>query len=98
MSIISQPTQRLIQRYQEWYQFLQPKEGTATLHVDEVASRMASFYEKIRGVINWREEHLLRKSAIERMLRRRLVLKKWGGKPFLKYPAGCSFSPGLFIR
>ncbi|MBI2625160.1 MAG: hypothetical protein HYW70_02415 [Candidatus Nealsonbacteria bacterium] len=78
MSEISQPTKQLIERYQYWSQMLTPPEGIPKIHVDEVASGVASFYEKIRGVIEWREEHLLRKSAIERILRRRLTLKKDG--------------------
>ena len=74
----SQQTQKLIQRYLFWYQSLQPQEGISTIHVDEVASRVAAFYEKIRGIIDWREEHLLRKAAIERNLKRRLILNKNG--------------------
>ncbi len=46
--------------------------------MDEVASQVASFYEKIRGIVDWREEHLLRKTAIERALKRRLFLKRNG--------------------
>ena len=46
--------------------------------MDEVASRVAAFYEKIRGVIDWREEHLLRRASIERILKRRLFLGKIG--------------------
>lgn len=72
--VISQPTQRLIQQYQTWHQSLRPREGVPTIHVDEVASAVASFYEKIRGVVEWKEEHLLRRSAIERILKRRLFL------------------------
>lgn len=78
MSEISQSTFRLIRNHQAWYESLQSKGGAPVIHVDEVASRVASFYEKIRGVIEWREEHLLRKSAIERILRRRLLLKRSG--------------------
>jgi len=74
MANISQSTQKLIKSYQFWHQSLQRKEGETTLHVDEVASRVAAFYEKIRGVIDWREEHLIRKTAIERILKRRLFL------------------------
>lgn len=48
------------------------------MHVDEVASKVASFYEKIRTVLDWREEHLLRRAAIERVLKRRLFLTKNG--------------------
>jgi len=76
--MISQSSQKLIQRYISWYQSLQPKEGVATIHVDEVASKVAAFYEKIRGIIDWREEHLLRKAAIERHLKRRLILNTNG--------------------
>ncbi len=78
MSILSQPTKKLISQYQSWQKSLQPKEETATIHVDEVASTVAAFYEKIRGVVDWQEEHLLRKRAIERILKRRLFLNKNG--------------------
>ena len=65
MSEPSQSTKKLIQRYQVWYQSLQPKESEIiTIHVDEVASTVAAFYEKIRGVVDWREEHLMRRAAI----------------------------------
>lgn len=53
---------------------MEPSEGTTTIHVDEVASAVAKFYEKIRGIVDWREEHLLRRSAIERMLKRRILM------------------------
>jgi len=76
MQELTASAQRLINRYQEWSQGLQSQEGSGTISVDEVASRVASFYEKMRGVIDWREEHLLRKTAVERILKRRLFLKK----------------------
>ena len=41
MPEISQQTQKLLQRYQTWYQSLQKKEGVPVLHVDEVASKVA---------------------------------------------------------
>ncbi len=75
MAQISQPTQKLIARYQQWHQSIQPKEETTTIHVDEVASKVAAFYEKIRGIIDWKEEHLLKRRAIERILKRRLFSK-----------------------
>jgi len=76
MPEISQSTKKLISQYQFWHKSLQPKEGEATIHVDEVASTVAAFYEKIRGVIDWQDEHLLRKRAIERNLKRRLFLNE----------------------
>jgi hypothetical protein len=50
------------------------------IHVDEIASKVAVFYEKIRNVIDYREEHLLRKNTIERILRRRIFLKDFDNK------------------
>ena len=60
---------KLSVQYQHWHESIQAK-GEATIAVDEVAAKVASFYEKIRGVVDWREEHLLRKTAIERILKR----------------------------
>lgn len=76
MPEISPQTKKLIQQYQYWYQSLQSKEQISTIHVDEVATAVATFYEKIRGIIEWREEHLLRKSAIARVLKRRLAIQE----------------------
>ena len=53
-----------------------PPGETEVIIVDEVAARVASFYERIRGIVDWREEHVLRKSAIERVLKRRMLLEK----------------------
>ncbi len=86
MPEVSPPTQKLIQKYQDWHHSLQSKQGIPTIHVDEVASAVASFYEKIRGVVDWKEEHLLRRAAIERALKRRLFLQKSGdeiAEPFV---------------
>lgn len=47
------------------------------IHVDEIASKVAAFYEKVRSLIDYREEHLLRKSTIDRILRRKIFLKEF---------------------
>jgi len=80
MSQISQTTQKLISRYQQWHQSLQPKEGVSTIHVDEVASKVAAFYEKIREVVDWKEQHLMRRAAIIRKLKRRFVNLELNGQ------------------
>jgi hypothetical protein len=43
------------------------------LHVDELASKVAKFYESVRRIIDWKEEHLIRRVAIERILKRSLI-------------------------
>ncbi|HPD03598.1 MAG TPA: hypothetical protein PLB57_02235 [bacterium] len=45
------------------------------IKVSSVISRMAFFYEKIRNVVEYKEEYLLRKEAIKRILRREIVIE-----------------------
>ncbi len=70
---ISEGLKNLISKYDLWQSSLKPKEGVQTLHVDEVASKVAVFYEQIRTIIDWQEEHLMRRSAIIRKLKKRFV-------------------------
>ncbi|OGZ27759.1 MAG: hypothetical protein A2365_03925 [Candidatus Nealsonbacteria bacterium RIFOXYB1_FULL_40_15] len=72
MNKISLPAQKLAEKYRI---STETKENSQTIHVDEVASRVAAFYEKIRGIIDWKEEHLLKRRAIERILKRRIFSK-----------------------
>ena len=74
MPQLSEPTKRLLSQYQAGIKANQPIERTPTIHVDEVAAKMAAFYEKVRGIIDWREEHLLKRGAIQRMLKRRFFV------------------------
>ena len=76
MPELSGLTEKLIQKYQDWQTSLTQKEGAQVLSVDEVASRLAFFYEKIKSIVDWHEEHLIRKVAIERDLKRRMVFQK----------------------
>jgi hypothetical protein len=76
MSDISQLTENLINDYKAWQDSLNTAEGVSLIHADEVASRLAFFYEKIKSIVDWHEEHLIRKVAIERDLKRRLVFQK----------------------
>jgi len=73
MAELSEQTKNLIRRYENWQQSLQPKQGSSTIHVDEVASRVAAFYEQIRTIVEWKEEHLMRRAAIIRKLKRRFL-------------------------
>ncbi len=77
----SKTAKELFARYER---HLEEKAGEETagerIHVDEVASKVAALYEKLRNVIDYREEHLLRKNTIERTLRRRIFLKDFGQK------------------
>ncbi len=73
MQELSEATKKLIAQYELAHRQSLPKQGAATIHVDEVASNIASFYEKIRIVIDWKEEHLMRRAMIIRKLKRRFI-------------------------
>jgi hypothetical protein len=45
------------------------------IHVDEIATSIAKLYEKIRKVVDWQEDNVLRRRAIERILKRLLFAK-----------------------
>src|SRR3989338_9155297 len=49
-----------------------------TLSVSQTVSFFAILYEKIRNAVEFREEHLIRRAAIERILSRRLALNPSG--------------------
>lgn len=58
------------------YKQIVESEKTAVVspvHVDELASKIATIYEKIRRIIDWKEEHLIRRLAIERVLKRMMI-------------------------
>jgi hypothetical protein len=45
------------------------------IKVSTLISRLAFFYEKIRNAVDYDEEHLLRKNAIDRILRRQILIE-----------------------
>ena len=86
MQELSESTKKLISQYDFAYKQDTEKPAAPTIHVDEVALRVAAFYEQIRTIVDWKEEHLMRRAAIIRKLKRRffdlemnnfLPLKMW---------------------
>lgn len=73
---LTEETVALIETYIEGLRN-QKKPGTP-IHVDEIASHLAKFYESVRKVIDWKEDNVLRRSAIERALKRTLFPKLTG--------------------
>ncbi|MDP2944262.1 MAG: hypothetical protein Q8N57_01650 [bacterium] len=50
-------------------------EDIPKIKVSTLISRVAFFYEKVRNAVDYDEEHLLRKNAIARILRRQIVIE-----------------------
>lgn len=71
MNELSEATKKLISQYELAKQREIMKPGATTIHVDEVAKKVAAFYEQIRTIVDWKEEHLMRRAAIIRKLKRK---------------------------
>ena len=54
--------------------YLIPKPHEPLIEVDEIVSYAAKYYEKIRNAVDYKEEHLIRRGAIERILKRRITI------------------------
>lgn len=59
-------------------ELIKEKAEFTPIHVDEIAARVARFYEKIRKVVDWKDDNALRRNAIERILKRVLFPKLSG--------------------
>jgi len=53
-------------------------ESGDTISISRTVSALALLYERIRVAIEYREDHLLRRAAIERIIKRRLILNENG--------------------
>jgi hypothetical protein len=68
---LSEKTSKLISQYNLAKQQALPRQDATTVHVDEVAKKVAEFYEHVRTIVDWKEEHLMRRAAIIRKLKRK---------------------------
>lgn len=50
-------------------------DSTSRIRVSDLISKMAFYYEKIRNSVDYKEEHLLRKNAIDRILKRQIIIE-----------------------
>ncbi|KKT92319.1 MAG: hypothetical protein UW92_C0003G0036 [Candidatus Jorgensenbacteria bacterium GW2011_GWA2_45_13] len=73
--MLSHIVQEVVTRYKRTADEETP-ESIPRIHIDEVASQVSVFYEKLRNVVDYKEEHLIRRRFIDRVLHRRLFLNK----------------------
>ncbi len=60
--------------YQDQNKKEEEDESVTKIAVNDIISKMSFFYEKIRNAVDYKEDHLLRKNAIERILRRLFMM------------------------
>jgi hypothetical protein len=61
--------------YQEQNKTERSDDNIPRLRVSSLISRLSFFYEKIRNAVDYEEDHLLRKNAISRILRRQIMIE-----------------------
>src|SRR3990167_2091358 len=71
--VLSNLTNRLVKAVEEIKE-KSPIDEYSKLTVSQTVSFLALVYEKVRNAIEYREDHLIRRAAIERILRRRLSM------------------------
>ena len=74
---LSEVTHKLISSLKE-IKPRHPVDDYTKLTVSQTASFLALVYEKVRNAIEYREDHLIRRAAIERIFKRRLSLNSAG--------------------
>ncbi len=74
---LSKISQSLIDNFKVIKPKLKPDESSR-LSVSQTVSFFAIVYERIRNAVEYRDEHLIRRAAIERILKRRLLLNPQG--------------------
>jgi hypothetical protein len=73
---LSDNTKRLFQVvYTEQNKDIKKSDEESKIRVSALISKMAFYYEKIRNSVDYKEEYLLRKNAIERALKRFIVIE-----------------------
>lgn len=75
-ALLYPPAQKLVEACDSMRaRFGEEDERGSKIHVSEVVSRAARLYEWLRTSLEYKEEHLIRHSAIERILRRYIFLR-----------------------
>jgi hypothetical protein len=73
------PTENAKKLFQAVYQSQKPEEETGDevpkINVSSIISKMSFYYEKIRNSVDYEEEHLHRKNAIKRIIKRQVVIE-----------------------
>jgi hypothetical protein len=75
-TLLNSQIYELIEKYST--DLINRKKSFTPIHVDEIASRLAQFYETVRKIIDWKDDSVLRRGAIERILKRILFPKMAG--------------------
>ena len=75
--MLTEPIRELVEKVQsadEAERIAAP--GEQMIELSSIIAKAASFYEKLRYLVDYREEHTIRRAALERILKRRVFLER----------------------
>lgn len=73
--VVSDDVKRIFQAIYNKNKADESEDSLETIKVSELISKMAFFYEKLRNAVDYDDEHLLRKNAIFRILKRQIIIE-----------------------
>lgn len=71
-NVLSKYTVKILKRYKDEESLRRQTSNVTTIKVGEVLGTLAFAYERARNAIDYKGEHLLRRNAIERIIRRQI--------------------------
>jgi len=74
--MLAPPIQTLLSYLRAEQQPVESDQSEPPVNVNALTSKAGRFYERIRYLFDYKEEHTIRRSAVERQLRRRLTVSK----------------------
>lgn len=78
--MLSESIKELIKKVTESESLFQAPQSTdQAFEVNRIITKAATYYEKVRYLIDFKEEHSIRRSAIHRILKRRVLLERGDG-------------------
>ena len=73
--MLSEPIRELVAKIESAEEAHRAAPRGEMLEVSTIVGKAASFYEKLRYLIDYREEHTIRRAALERILKRRVFIE-----------------------
>lgn len=73
--MLSEPVRELVAKVEASEEAHRAAPRGEMLEVSTIVGKAASFYEKLRYLIDYREEHTIRRAALERILKRRVFIE-----------------------
>lgn len=71
MTAFSKLADQLFDQYQDYEQAIAKKRSSANINVNEAIGTAAFLYERLRTVVDYKDEHILKKDSVKRILMRR---------------------------